>query len=170
MAEFTKEDFDRVKAEDYVEDEFGLGMKGYLLARAVFYAVGTFAILGAVFALLFGATTLNDLVSNATALNSSSQLITDTGLFNGLKICMFAQAVYTVGSLVCAAMLYFKRAKIYAFIDLGIFVAFVAVFVVFGSFDILFNGSAWLLYLLINPIWSFIGLFGGKHFAYMPMI
>ena len=28
MAEFTKEEFDKVKAEDYVEDEFGLVLKG----------------------------------------------------------------------------------------------------------------------------------------------
>jgi hypothetical protein len=36
--------------------------------------------------------------------------------------------------------------------------------------DILTNGSAWLLYFLLNPIWSFIALFAGKHFQYMPLM
>ena len=55
------------------------------------------------------------------------------------------------------------------FIDLGLFVLLAAVFFIMGSFDILFNGSAWLLYFLLNPVISFVALFVGKHFDYMPM-
>ena len=167
MAEFTKDDFDRVKAEDYVEDEFGLALKGYLLVRIIFYAVGIFMILGAVVALLFGATTINDLVSNATGLNSQSPVLNDN--FSGLQLCMFVQAIYTIAAAVVTALLYIKRAKIYAFIDLGLFVVFAAVFFIMGSFELLSNGSAWILYFLLNPIFSFAALFVGKHFDYMPM-
>ncbi len=167
MADFTKEDFDMVKSEDYVEDEFGLALKGYLIVRIAFYLVGTFAILGAVFALLTGSTTINDLVSNATGLNIQSPVLNDH--FSGLQICMFVQAIYTVGSLVSVGLLYIKRTKLFAFIDLGLFVLLAAVFFIMGSFDILFNGSAWFLYFLLNPVISFVALFVGKHFDYMPM-
>ena len=169
MAEFTKEDFDSVKKEDYVEDEFGLALKGYLLARAVFYCVSTFMVLGALLALILGATTMGDLVSNATGFNSTSSYITGSS-FGGLQICMFVQAFVTVASLVCVVLLYVKRAKLYAFIDLGLFVVLAAVMFIMGTPDLLFNGSAWWLYFVLNPIFSFAALFGGKHFAYMPML
>ena len=168
MADFTKEDFDAVKAEDYVEDEFGLALKGYLIVRAVFYCIGTFMILGALVALIFGATSLNDLVSNATGLNAASPVLNDN--FFGLQICMFVQAIYTIGALICVVMTYIKRTKLFVFIDLGLFVVFVAMFFIMGSMELLTNGSAWILYFLLNPIFSFAGILGGKHFSYMPMM
>lgn len=167
MAEFTKDEFDKVKDEDYIEDEFGLGLKGYLLVRAAFYCIGTFMTLGAILALLLGATSIGDLVSNATGFNATSSILNNN--FDGLQLCMFVQAFYTIASLVCVALLYIKRAKLYAFIDIGLFVVFVAIFFIFGSFELLSNGSAWWLYFLFNPIFSFIALFAGKHFPYMPM-
>lgn len=167
MADFTKDDFDRVKGEDYVEDEFGLALKGYLIVRAVFYCIGTFMVLGALVALILGATSIGDLVSNATGLNATSPVLNNN--FDGLQICMFVQAFYTIASLVCVVLLYLKRAKLYAFIDLALFIVFVAVFFIMGSMELLSNGSAWWVYFVLNPIFSFAALFGGKHFAYMPM-
>ncbi len=167
MAEFTKEDFDKVKEEDYVEDEFGLGLKGYLIVRMVFYAVGIFTILGALLALITGSTTLNDLVSNATGLNATSPILNDG--FTGLQICMFVQAFYTIASFVCVGLLYIKRTRLFAFIDIGLFVVFAAIFFIMGSFEIFF-GTAWFLYFLLNPVISFVALFVGKHFDYMPMM
>lgn len=168
MAEFTKEDFDVVKEEQYVEDEFGLALKGYLIVRAAFYCIGTFMVLGALLALIFGATTLNDLVSNATGLNATNATLNDN--FNGLQICMFVQAFYTIASLVCVVLTYIKRTRLFVFIDLGLFALFVIAFFIFGSFDLLSNGSAWLLYFIFNPVFSFLGLIVGKHFPYMPMM
>ena len=168
MAEFTKEDFDVVKEEQYVEDEFGLGLKGYLILRAAFYCIGTFMVLGALLALIFGATTLNDLVSNATGLNATNATLNDN--FNGLQLCMFVQAFYTIASLVCVVLTYIKRTRLFVFIDLGLFALFVIAFFIFGSFDLLSNGSAWLLYFIFNPVFSFLGLIVGKHFPYMPMM
>lgn len=168
MAEFTKEDFDVVKEEQYVEDEFGLALKGYLIVRAAFYCIGTFMVLGALLALIFGATTLNDLVSNATGLNATNATLNDN--FNGLQICMFVQAFYTIASLVCVVLTYIKRTRLFVFIDLGLFALFVIAFFIFGSFELLSNGSAWLLYFIFNPVFSFLGLIVGKHFPYMPMM
>jgi hypothetical protein len=168
MAEFTKEDFDSVKEEDYIEDEFGLALKGYLIVRAVFYLIGTFMILGALVALIFGATSMNDLVSNATGFNATSPILNDN--FSGLQICMFVQAIYTIGALVCVVMTYVKRTRLFVFIDLGLFVVFVAMFFIMGSIDLLTNGSAWWLYFLFNPLFSLAGLIVGKHFPYMPMM
>ena len=166
MAEFTKEDFDNVKEEKYVEDDFGLGLKGYLIVRAVFYAIGTFMVLGALLAVALGATDLNDLVSNATGFNATSDVLNDK--FGGLQICMFAQAFYTIASLVCVVMTYIKRTKLFVFIDLGLFVVFVAVFFIMGDPQLLGNGSAWWVYFLLNPIFSFVGMIIGKHLPYMP--
>ena len=169
MAELTKEDSGFTpRGGEFVEDEFGLVLKGYLLVRIAFYCIGTFMVLGAVLALILGATDLNDLVSNATGFNATSSILDDN--FGGLQICMFVQAIYTVASLVCVVLLYLKRSRLYAFIDIGLFVVFVAVFFIMGSFELLTNGSAWWLYFVFNPIFSFAGLFGGKHFAYMPMM
>ncbi len=172
-AEFNKEEFDSVKTESYAEDEFGIGLKTYLVVRFVFYTIGIFMILGALLALILGATTLNDLVSNATALVSTSPILDEN--FTGFQICMFIQAAYTILSAVCVALLYIKRTRLYAFIDIGLFVIFALVFVIMGTFDIMTtNGglgfTAWPLYFLLNPIWSFIALFAGDHFKYMPMI
>lgn len=165
MAELTKEELDRM---DYTEDEFGIGLKAYLYARAGFYLIGTFMILGALLALVCGATTFNDLVSNATALSANSPVLNDN--FNGLQLCMIVQAVVTIGSLVSIVLLILKRSRLFALIDLGLFVVLVAVFFIMGSMELLSNGSAWILYFLLNPIWSFIALFAGKHWQYMPMM
>ena len=165
MAELTKEELDRM---DYTEDEFGIGLKAYLYARAGFYLIGTFMILGALFALVCGATTFNDLVSNATGLSANSPVLNDN--FTGLQICMIVQAVVTIGSLAGIVLLLIKRSRLFALIDLGLFVVLVAVFFIMGSMELLSNGSAWILYFLLNPIWSFIALFVGKHWQYMPMI
>jgi hypothetical protein len=161
-------DTDVPRGGAYVEDEFGLALKGYLIVRIVFYTIGVFMILGALIALIFGATTLNDLVSNATGLNSTNKTLNDC--FNGLQLCMYVQAFYTIASAVTVTLLYIKRSKLFAFIDIGLFIVFTVMFFIMGSMDLLTNGSAWLLYFLLNPIWSFIALFGGKHFAYMPMM
>ncbi len=166
--EEVKGDFEQVKEEQYMEDEFGLALKGYLVLRAVFYLIGTFAVLGAILAVAIGATTVNDLVSSATALNAKDPLLNE--VFDGLQLCMYVQAFYTVASLVCVVLLYIKRTKLFAIIDLALFVVFAAVFVIFGSFTLLTNGSAWMLYFILNPLFSFIALFAGKHFSYMPMI
>lgn len=167
MAEFTKEDFDAVKEEQYVEDEFGLALKGYLIVRAVFYCIGTFMVLGALLALILGATSINDLVSNATGLNATSPTLNDN--FSGLQLCMYVQAFYTIASLVCVVLLYVKRTKLFAFIDLGLFVVFAAMFFIMGSMELLSNGSTWLVYFLLNPVISFVALIVGKHFPYMPL-
>ena len=37
-----------------------------------------------------------------------------------------------------------------------------------GAVDLLTNGSVWAVYLVLNPVISFIALFAGKHFKYMP--
>ena len=161
------EDFERVKQEDYVEDEFGIALKGYIGLRAIFYLLCTFAVLGAAVALLFGATTINDLVSNATGFDVTTDYITGSA-FGGLKTLMFIQAGYTIAALAVTVLFYIKRNKLFAFIDIGLFVVFAALFFVFGTFD-LFKSGVWVLYFLLNPIWSFIALFAGKHFAYMPM-
>lgn len=166
--EEVKGDFEQVKEEQYMEDEFGLALKGYLIVRAVFYLIGTFAVLGAILAVAIGATTVNDLVSNATALDAKNALLVEA--FDGLQLCMYVQAVYTIASLVCVVLLYVKRTRLFAIIDVALFVIFAAVFVVFGALYLLTNGSAWMLYFILNPLFSFIALFAGKHFKYMPMI
>ena len=161
-------DFDAPRGGEFIEDEFGLALKGYLIVRIIFYCIGVFMILGALIDLIFGATTLNDLVSNATGFAATNADLNNN--FNGLQMCMYIQAFYTIASAVVVTLFYLKRNRLFAFIDLGLFVVFAVCFFIFGSISVLGNGSAWLLYFLLNPIWSFIALFGGKHFAYMPMM
>ena len=172
MADFTMTVHSQPESQprggEFVEDEFGLVLKGYLLVRAAFYCIGTLMVLGALLALVLGATSLADLVSNATGFNATSPVLNDNPF--GLEICMYVQAFYTIASLVCVVLLYIKRTKLFAFIDLGLFVVFVAVFFIMGSFELLSNGSAWWVYFALNPIFSFIGLIAGKHFPYMPMV
>ena len=175
MAELTKEELDQMNGDEYVEDEFGLGLKGYLLVRAVLYCIAVFMVLGGLLALVTGATTINDLVSNSTGLKATSNVLNDN--FSGLQICMFAQAFYVIASLVVVVLFYIKRTKLFAFIDVGLFILYAAVFFIMGSFDLLappintwsFGAVSWPLLFLLNPIFSFIALFVGKHFPYMPM-
>lgn len=165
MAENVNEAMEVMNNEEYIEDEFGLGLKLYLGVRFVFYIIGIFAILGAVLCVLLGLTNMDNLVSNATRYTATA---VDAN-FGGYQICMFVQAAYTILSAVVVALLYLKRTRLFAFIDLGLFVVLLGVMFAMGAPDLLFNGSAWTLYLLINPVFSFIALFAGKHFRYMPL-
>lgn len=165
MAENVNEAMEVMNNEEYIEDEFGLGLKLYLGVRFVFYIIGIFAILGAVLCVLLGLTNMDNLVSNATRYTATA---VDAN-FGGYQMCMFVQAAYTILSAVAVALLYLKRTRLFAFIDLGLFVVLLGVMFAMGAPDLLFNGSAWTLYLLINPVFSFIALFAGKHFRYMPL-
>ena len=165
MAENVNEAMEVMNNEEYIEDEFGLGLKLYLGVRFVFYIIGIFAILGAVLCVLLGLTNMDNLVSNATGYTA---MAVDAN-FGGYQICMFVQAAYTILSAVVVALLYLKRTRLFAFIDLGLFVVLLGAMFAMGAPDLLFNGSAWTFYLLINPVFSFIALFAGKHFRYMPL-
>lgn len=160
MAELTNEQY-----SDYVEDEFGLPLKAFLGVRVIFYVIGIFMILGALLCVAIGLTDMDVLVSNATGLSATA---VDAN-FGGYQVCMFVQAAYTILSAAAAGLLLIKRTKIFAIADVALFVILLAAVFATGSADILFNGSAWTLYLLLNPIFSFAGLFGGKHFKYMPL-
>lgn len=147
---------------------FGILLKGYLLIRTVFYAAGIFCILGALFAAAAGATDLNDLVSNATGLEAASETLNDN--FTGLRICMYVQAGYTAAAFISTLFLLVRRSKLAAATDLVLFAVFAAVFFIFGSFVILTNGSAWIWYFLLNPVFSFTALIAGKYFRDMPAL
>lgn len=163
------------EADDYIEDEFGLGLKGFLLARLVFGLICAFAVLGGIVCLLTG-TSADVLISSATGLvpNAVDQN------FDGYKLCMYAQAVYSLLSPVIVFLFMKERNKLYALIDLGLFVVFMGASIAMGALfanpavtgeaNLFTNGSAWILYVVFNPIWSFIALFVGKHFKYMPFI
>lgn len=165
MAENVNEAVIDVKKEEYIEDEFGLGLKLYLGVRFIFYVVGILAILGSLLCVVLGITNLDNLVSNATGYTAAA---VDAN-FGGYQICMFVQAAYTVLSAVCVALLYLKRTRLFAFIDLGLFVVLMGAMFAMGAPDLLFNGSVWFVYLLLNPVISFVALFVGKHFNYMPL-
>lgn len=155
-----------VEAEElYYEDEFGVGLKIFLGARIVYYIIGLFLILGALLCVVLGLTNLDDLVSNATGYNAT---FVDAN-FGGYQICMYVQALYTIASLVVTSLFFVKRSKLLAFIDLGLFVVLIATVIAMGAFDLFTNKSAWIVYAVINPLWSFIALFAGKHFKYMPL-
>ncbi|MCM1417557.1 MAG: hypothetical protein NC084_03345 [Bacteroides sp.] len=162
-----------VMNEDYIEDEFGLGLKGFLLARLVFLGLCLFMVLGALVCVFTGLTNFDVLISSATALTPSKV----DQHFTGYQICMFAQGVYSVASPFLVFLFMTKRNKLFAFIDLGAFLVFIIVSIVMGAaatvingetVSLFFNGSAWIAYLVFNPVWSFIALFVGKHFKYMP--
>lgn len=162
-------------ADEYIEDEFGLGLKLFLLARFVFAIICAFAVLGGVVCLLTG-TSADVLISTATGFlpNALDQN------FNGYKMCMYAQAAYSILSTVVVFLFMKERNKLYALIDLGLFVAFIGISIAMGAFfanpmttdmtNLFTNGSAWILYVVFNPIWSFIALFVGNHFKYMPFM
>lgn len=159
--------------EDYVEDEFGLGLKVYLLARLVFSGLCLFMVLGALVCVFTGLTNFDVLISSATGLTPSK---VDWN-FTGYQICMFAQGVYSVASPFLVFFFMAKKNKLFAIIDLAAFLVFIAASIVMGAaaaeingeiVSLFFNGSAWIVYLILNPVWSFIALFAGKHFKYMP--
>ncbi len=150
--------------EDYMEDEFGLGLKGYLLARLVFSAICFFMVLGALVCVFTNLTYFDILISSATGLIPAR---VDEN-FTGYQICMFVQGAYSLLSPFAVFLFMTKRNKLFAFVDLALFIVFFAISLVMGAGSLLFNGSAWFFYLLFNPVYSFIALFAGKHFKYMP--
>lgn len=164
-----------ISADEYIEDEFGLGLKGFLLARLVFGIICAFMVLGGIVCLLTG-TSADVLISTATGLvpNALDQN------FNGYQICMYAQAAYSILSPIVVFLFMKDRNKLYALIDLALFVVFIGVSIAMGAMfanpattgnvNLFTNGSAWILYILFNPVWSFIALFVGNHFRYMPFI
>ena len=157
---------DDYRTSGKTEDEFGIALKLYLGIRFAVYAIGVFMILGALLYTALGINSFDDLVSNATGL-SATQVDSN---FDGYKICMFVQAFYTVGAAVCVALTYIRRSQLFAIIDLGLFVVLAAVMFIMGGGGLLFNGSAWIVYFILNPIFSFIALFAGNHFNYMNKI
>jgi len=150
--------------QDYIEDEFGIGLKGFLLARFVFGLICVFMILGALVCVFTGLTNFDVLISSSTGLLPHA---VDQN-FSGYQLCMYLQAAYSILGTAAVLMFMIKRNKLFAFIDLAIFVVFFAGSMVMGGADLLFNGSAWFFYLIFNPVWSFVALFAGKHFKYMP--
>ena len=161
---FQMSDTNIALEQEYIDDEFGIGLKGYLLARFVFSALCLFMVLGALICVFSGLTNFDILISTATALGPSA---VDAN-FAGYKLCMFAQGAYSILGTGAVLMFMIKRNKLFAFIDLALFVVFFGLSLAMGGGQLLFNGSAWFFYLLFNPIYSFIALFAGKHFKYMP--
>ncbi len=161
MVAQVSEGFDE---QDYIEDEFGIALKGFLLGRFVFGLICAFMVVGAIVCVFTGVTNFDVLISSATALMPNA---VDQN-FSGYQLCMYLQAAYSILGTAAVLMFMIKRNKLFAFIDLALFLVFFIGSLVMGAGSILFNGSAWVLYLIFNPVWSFIALFTGKHFKYMP--
>ncbi len=161
MVAQVSEGFDE---QDYIEDEFGIGLKGYLIGRFVFGLICAFMVLGALVCVFTGVTNFDVLISSATALMPNA---VDQN-FSGYQLCMYLQAAYSILGTFSVLMFMVKRNKLFAFIDLALFLVFFIGSLAMGAGSLLFNGSAWFFYLLFNPVWSFIALFAGKHFKYMP--
>ncbi len=161
MVAQVSEGFDE---QDYIEDEFGIALKGFLLGRFVFGLICAFMVLGALVCVFTGVTNFDVLISSATALMPNA---VDQN-FSGYQLCMYLQAAYSILGTAAVLMFMIKRNKLFAFIDLALFLVFFIGSLVMGAGSVLFNGSAWILYLIFNPVWSFIALFAGKHFKYMP--
>lgn len=153
--------------DEYFEDEFGIGLKGYLLARFIFSALSLFMVLGALVCVFTGLTSLDVLISSATGLTPTKVDLN----FTGYQICMYVQAAYSVLSPFVVLMFIIKKNKLFAFIDLGLFLVFFIIAMIMGGPSLFFNGfstTAWVFYIFLNPVWSFAALFLGKHFKYMP--
>lgn len=161
MVAQVSEGFDE---QDYIEDEFGIALKGFLLGRFVFGLICAFMVIGAIVCVFTGITNFDVLISSATALMPNA---VDQN-FSGYQLCMYLQAAYSILGTAAVLMFMIKRNKLFAFIDLALFLVFFIGSLVMGAGSVLFNGSAWILYLIFNPVWSFIALFAGKHFKYMP--
>ena len=161
MVAQVSEGFDE---QDYIEDEFGIALKGFLLGRFVFGLICAFMVLGALVCVFTGITNFDVLISSATALMPNA---VDQN-FSGYQLCMYLQAAYSILGTAAVLMFMIKRNKLFAIIDLALFLVFFIGSLVMGAGNVLFNGSAWILYLIFNPVWSFIALFAGKHFKYMP--
>ena len=151
--------------KDYVEDEFGIGLKGFLMARFVFGVVCMFASLGALLCLILGHIYPDEIISNITGLGSAA---VDTN-YMGYMIAAWMQVAYSILGTAAVLMLMVKRSKLFAIIDTALFVVFFAVALVMGGTALLADGApCWFLYIILNPVWSFIALFAAKHFKYMP--
>ncbi len=150
---------------DYVDDEFGIALKGYLLARFVFGVVCAFASLGALLCLILGHIYPDEIISNLTGLGAS---VVDTN-YTGYMIAAWGQLAYSLLGTAAVLMLMIKRNKLFAIVDTVLFAAFFAVAIFLGGFNLIGDGApCWFLYIILNPVWSFIALFVGKHFKYMP--
>ncbi len=164
MSDYTQT-ADNLYEKDYVEDEFGIALKIYLLARLVFGIICAFAALGALLCLAVGHIYPEEIISNFTGLGIS---YIDAN-YMGLMIAGFAQAAYSILGTVATFLFMAKRSKLFAIIDTALFVVFFAVSIVLGGTVLISEGApCWFLYILLNPVWSFIALFAGKHFKYMP--
>ena len=151
--------------KDYVDDEFGIALKGYLLARFVFGVICAFASLGALLCLILGHIYPDEIISNITGLSSAA---VDTN-YMGYMIAAWGQVAYSILGTAAVLMLMVKRNKLFAIIDTALFVVFFAVALVMGGVALLGDGApCWFLYIILNPVWSFIALIAAKHFKYMP--
>lgn len=163
----TAQTAENIYDNDYVEDEFGVGLKVYLLARLVFGIICLFSTIGIFVCALLGVIIMGngEHISNFTGLGIS---YIDAN-FMGLSVASYAQAAYSLLGTVSCFMLIAKRSKLTAIIDTILFVVFFAVSIVLGGTVLLTDGApCWFLYIILNPVWSFIALFVGKHFKYMP--
>ncbi len=151
--------------QDYVEDEFGVALKGYNLARLVFGIVCAFASIGALLCLILGHIYPDEIISNITGLSTS---VVDSN-YMGYMIAAYLQIAYSLLGTAATFMFIAKRNKLFAIIDVALFVVFFAVSLVLGGTALIGDGApCWFLYIILNPLWAFIALFAGKHFKYMP--
>ncbi len=151
--------------KDYVEDEFGIALKGFNLARLVFGIICAFASLGALLCLILGHIYPDEIISNITGLGAAA---VDAN-YMGYMVAAWLQIAYSILGTATVLMFIVKRNKLFAFIDLALFVVFFAVSLILGGGALIADGApCWFLYIILNPIWSFIALFAGKHFKYMP--
>lgn len=158
---------DDYRTSGMTEDEFGVGLKLFLAARFAFYAIGVFMIIGALIYIALGIGSMDEILSNATGVSATK--IDDN--FGGYQMLTFVQAGYTIASLICVALTYIRRSRLFAGIDIGLYVVLLILTFVMGGAGLLTNGSAWFLYLFIfTPVYSFIALFAGKHWRYMANI
>lgn len=151
--------------KDYVEDEFGIGLKGYLLARFVFMLTSVFAALGALLCLAVGLILPSEIASSLTGMGSGAV----NANYMGLTIVGYAQAAYSIIGAFTVLWLMVKRSRLAAIIDLAAFVVFFALSIVLGGVGLFGEGApCWFIFIILNPVFSFIALFAGKHFKYMP--
>lgn len=151
--------------QDYIEDEFGVGLKIYLGARFVLALVCVFAALGTLLCVLLGHIYPGEEISNFTGLGPAA---VDAN-YLGLLIAGYAQVAYAFIGGFTTLWLLAKRCKLAAIVDLAAFVVFFALSIVMGGSALITDGApCWILYIVLNGLWSFIALFAGKHFKYMP--
>lgn len=151
--------------KDYIEDEFGVGLKVYLGARFVLALICVFAALGALLCVVLGHIYPDEAISNFTGLGPAA---IDANYF-GLMVAGYAQVAYAFIGGFTSLWLLAKRNKLAAIVDVAAFVVFFAVALVMGGPALITDGApCWILYVVLNGLWSFIALFAGKHFKYMP--